>query len=110
MEPITAPEIVEPLTPAVYAWLSLLLAGSPVLILWRLRPPRDRHETLRPTSYLEMRARAPARSRRLSDPGDVPKISMRLRSEAMSSTWPETAFFQEFQSGFQRLDFADRGH
>ena len=32
MKPITAPEIVEPLAPAVYAWLSLLLAGSPVLL------------------------------------------------------------------------------
>ena len=42
VEPFPAPEIVEPLAPAVYAWLSLLLAGSPALILWRLRPPRNR--------------------------------------------------------------------
>jgi hypothetical protein len=44
VEPSPAPEILEPLAPAVYSWLSLLLAGSPALILWRLRPPRDRDE------------------------------------------------------------------
>ncbi|MGH8942261.1 MAG: hypothetical protein ACRDWF_05540 [Acidimicrobiia bacterium] len=44
MEPFLAPEIMEPLAPNVYSWLSVLLAGSPVLILWRLRPPRDRDE------------------------------------------------------------------
>lgn len=32
MEPFPAPEIVEPLAPAVYVWLSALLAGPPAVV------------------------------------------------------------------------------